>query len=172
MITMRQVESLAPASVDYDEYVPLTIAWRNASEVLDQPVYVTWRDGDGFLEFKFDPATGILIEVVLAAISRLTVEQMSLSPVSSEDASLMPFLDSGDAVPETGSPLVIKAYSDYLCVSFGPDPDRWVGSSPVLFGLTDSQSLAAICTRWTDSERESILAAQSGEDTPQPHPGT
>jgi len=166
VIIMRQVEIVEPVNVEYDEYVPLTITWRNASEVLESPVYVVWRDENGYLEFKFHPSTGILVEVVLAAASGLIVEQMSLSPISSEDARLMPFLDSIDSVPETGSPLVIKAYQDYLYVSFGPDADRWSGSGPVLFGLAGPQGLAAICARWTASERESVLAGRSGQDAP------
>lgn len=166
MIIMRQVEIVEPVSIEYNEYVPFTVTWRNASEVLESPVYVVRRNENGYLEFKFHPSTGILIEVVLAAASGLIVEQMSLSPLSSEDAGLMPFLDSIDSVPETGSPLVIKAYPDYLYVSFGPDADRWVGSGPFLFGLAGEQSLAAICARWTGSERESVLAGQSGQDAP------
>jgi hypothetical protein len=166
VIIMRQVEIVEPVSIEYNEYVPFTVTWRNASEVLESPVYVVRRNENGYLEFKFHPSTGILIEVVLAAASGLIVEQMSLSPLSSEDAGLMPFLDSIDSVPETGSPLVIKAYPDYLYVSFGPDADRWVGSGPFLFGLAGEQSLAAICARWTGSERESVLAGQSGQDAP------
>jgi len=166
VIIMRQVEVVEPVSIEYNEYVPLTITWRNASEVLESPVYVVRRDENGYLELKFHPSTGILIEVVLAAASGLIVEQMSLSPLSSEDASLMPFLDSSDRVPETGSPLVIKAYSDYLYLSFGPDADRWAGSGPVLFGLAGAQGFAAICARWTGSERESVLAGQPGQDAP------
>jgi hypothetical protein len=73
---MRQVEKVEPVSVEYNEYVPLTITWRNASEVLESPVYVAWRDENGHLEFAFDPTNGILIEVVLAAAPGLTVEQM------------------------------------------------------------------------------------------------
>jgi hypothetical protein len=107
-----------------------------------------------------------LIEVVLAAAPGLIVEQVSLSPISSEDASLMPFLDSSDIIPETGSQLVIKAYSDYLYVSFCPDADRWAGSGPVLFGLAGEQNLAAVCARWSGPERESVLAGQSGQDAP------
>jgi hypothetical protein len=113
---------------------------------------------NGYLEFKFHPYTGMLIEVVLAAASGIRVEQVSFSPHNSEGINLMPFLDSGDALPETESPLVIKAYLDYLYISFGPDPDQWVGSGPVLFGLETEQSLAAICARWTGAERECVLA--------------
>jgi hypothetical protein len=166
VIIMRQVETVEPVSIEYNEYVPLTITWRNAGEVLESPVYVVRRDENGYLEFKFNPSTGILIEVVLAAASGLIVEQTSLSPHGSEDASLMPFLDPSDSVPERGSPLAIKAYSDYLYVSFGADADRWAGSGPVLFGLAGEQSLAAICARWTGSERESVLAGQSSQDAP------
>jgi hypothetical protein len=163
---MRQVEIVEPVSIEYNEYVPLTVTWRNASEVLESPDYVVWRDENGYLELKFHPSSEILIEVVLAAASGLIIEQMSLSPLSSEDASLMPFLDSIDSVPETVSPLVIKAYLDYLYVSFGPDAGRWVGSGPVLFGLAGARGLAAICARWTASERESVLAGQSVQDAP------
>lgn len=166
MITMRQVEIVEPVSVDYDEYVPLTVTWRNASEVLESPVYVVRRDENGYLELKFHPATGILIEVVLASAPGLIVEQMSLAPFSSEDARLMPFLDSSDSVPETESPLVIKAYSDYLHVCFGPAADRWAGSGPVLFGLAGDQSLAAICARWSDAERKCVLAGHPDPDAP------
>ena len=165
MIIMRQVEIAEHVSIEYNEYVPLTVIWRNASEVLESPVYVVWRDENGYLELKFHPSTGILIEVVLAAAPGLIVEQTSLSPISSEDASLMPFLDSGHTVPEKGTPLVIKACSDYLYVSFGPEADRWAGSGPVVFGLAGEQNLVAICARWTGSERESVLAGQSGQDS-------
>jgi hypothetical protein len=109
------------------------------------------------LEFKFHPFTGILIEVVLAAAPGIQVEQGSLSPHNSEDLDLMPFLDSGDTLGETRHPLIVKAYSDYLYVSFGDDPDQWVGSGPVLFGVAANQELTAICAKWTGSERESVL---------------
>ena len=158
MITMRQVKALESVNVDFDEYVPLTITWSNANTVLETPRYVEVRDQNGYLEFKFHPSTGILIEVVLAAAPGVRVELVNLSPCNSEDVDLMPFLDSGDAARETSRSLVIKAYPDYLYVSFGPDPDQWVGSGPVLFGLAEKRSLTAICARWTGSERDSVLA--------------
>jgi hypothetical protein len=157
VITMRQVKALESVNVDFDEYVPLTITWSSARGVLEPPRYAEMHGRNGYLEFKFHPATRILIEVVLAAATGIQVEQVNLSPRNSEGINLMPFLDSGDAFPETESPLVIKAYLDYLYLSFGPDPDQWVGSGPVLFGLATGQSLAAICARWTGAERESVL---------------
>jgi len=166
VITMRQVKASGSINVDFNEYVPLTITWSGASGLLERPRYVELRDGNGYLEFKFHPSTGILIEVVLAAAPGIEVEQGSLSPRSSEDVDLMPFFDSGDTLHETGRPLIIKAYSDYLYVSFGHDPDQWVGSGPVLFGLTEEQSLAAVCARWTGSERESVVAGHSDEPGP------
>lgn len=168
MITMRQVGALESVSIDFNEYVPLTITWGNASGVLEPPSYVELRDGNGYLEFKFHPSTGILIEVVLAAASRIQVEQVNLYPRISEGANLMPFLDSDNSTPEIVAPLVIKAYSDYLYVSFGPDPDQWVDSGPVLFGLVGEQSLTAICARWTGSERESVLAGHLDENALSP----
>jgi len=157
MISMRQVKTLGSVNVDFNEYVPLTITWSSASGLLEPPRYVELRHGDGYLELKFHPSTGILIEVVLAAAPGIQVEQGSLSPGNSEDVNLMPFLDSGDSFGEIGRALIVKAYSDYLYVSFGGDPDQWVGSGSVLFGVAEGQSLAAICARWTDSERESVL---------------
>lgn len=44
MIIMRQVEKVEHVSTEYNEYVPLTAMWRNASEVLESPVYVVWRE--------------------------------------------------------------------------------------------------------------------------------
>lgn len=161
MIALRQVEALESVNVEFNEYVPLTITWSSASEVLEPPRYLELRGVNGYLELKFHPSSGILIEVVLAAASEIQVEQVNLSPGNSKDANLMPFLDSGDTVPDTGGSPVVKAYSDYLCVSFGPDPDHWVGSDPVLFGLAgEQQRLAAICARWTRSERESVLTGR------------
>ena len=164
MITMRYVKAPESVNVDFNEYVPLTITWSSASGVLEPPRYVELRDENGYLEFKFHPSTGILIEVVLAAAPGIQVEQANLSPRNSEDVNLMPFLDSADTIRGTERPLVIKAYSDYLYVSFGPDPDQWVGSGPVLFGLAEEQILAAICVGWTGSERESVLAAYLDEN--------
>lgn len=158
MIIMRQVEALEPVNVDFDEYVPLTLTWSSARGVLEPPRYVELQDENGYLEFKFHPSTGILIEVVLAAAAGIRIEEANLSPRNSGKIDLMPFLDSGHTLRETDFPLVIKAYLDYLCISFGPDPDQWVGSGPVLFGLAAGQSLAAICARWTGAERESVLA--------------
>lgn len=157
MIIMRQVKALGSVNVEFDEYVPLTITWSSANEVLEPPTYAELRDGQGYLEFKFSPSSGILIEVVLAAAPGIQFENAALSPRISEDANLMPFLDSDDTGHETEHPLAIKAYPDCLYISFGPDPDEWVGSGPVLFGLAGEQSLAAICVRWTGSERELIL---------------
>ena len=160
MISLRQVEALESVEVNFNEYVPLTITWTSASEVLEPPRYVELQGETGYLEFKFHPSSGILIEVVLTAASEIQVEQINLSPDSSKDANVMPFLDSRDTVPGTGELRVVKAYPDYLFVSFGPDPDRWVGSDPVLFGLAGEQNLAAICARWTSSERESVLTGR------------
>jgi len=157
MITMRQVKALGSVNVDFNEYVPLTVTWSSAGELLEPPRYVELRNGNGYLELKFHPATGMLIEVVLAAAPGMQVVQGSLSPRNSEEVDLMPFLDSEDTLGETEHPLVVRAYSDYLYVSFGHDPEQWVGSGPVLFGLAEKQSLAAICARWTGSERESVL---------------
>jgi hypothetical protein len=160
MITMRQVEELESADVDFDEYVPVTITWSSARSVLEAPRYVELRDENGYLEFKFDPFTGILIELVLAAATVIQVEEENLSPGSPEDANLMPFLDSSDTTSGIRHPLVIRAYPDYLYVSFGPDPDQWVGSGQVLFGLAREQGFAAICASWTASERASVLAGR------------
>ena len=135
MIIMRQVKELESVNVDFDQYVPLTITWSSARGVLEPPRYAEMHGRNGYLEFKFHPSTGMLIEVVLAAASGIPVEQVNLSPRNSEDIKIMPFLDSGDVLPEMETPLVIKAYLDYLYISFGPDPDQWVGSGPVLFGL-------------------------------------
>lgn len=157
MITMRRVEAFESVDVDFNEYVPLTITWSGASAILEPPRYAELRDENGYLEFKFNPSTGSLIEVVLATASRIQVEHANLSPRISEDVNLMPFLNSGDTICEAEGPLVIKAYLDYLYISFGPDPDQWVGSGPVLFGLVTEHNAAAICARWTSSERESVL---------------
>ena len=164
MISLRQVEALGSVNVDFNEYVPLTITWSSASGVLEPPRYVEMGGGNGYLELKFHPSSGILIEVVLAAASEIQVEQTNLSPDNSRGANFMPFLDSGDTVRETGESPVVKAYSDYLCVSFGPDPDYWVGSDAVLFGLAGEQSLTAICAGWTSSERESVLTGRLDEN--------
>jgi hypothetical protein len=161
VISLRQVEALESIEVDFNEYVPLTITWSSANEVLEPPRYVELRGGNGYLELKFHPSSGILIEVVLAAASEIQIEQAHLSPGNSkDDADLMPFLDSGDTVRQAEGSLVVKAYSDYLCVSFGPDPDHWVGSDPVLFGVAGEQNLAAVCARWTSSERELVLTGR------------
>ena len=160
MIVVRQVEALGSVNVDFNEYVPLTITWSSASEVLEPPRYVEVQGVNNYLELKFHPSSGMLIEVVLASASEIHVEQANLSPGNSKDANLMPFLEPGNTVRETGRSPVVKAYSDYLCVSFGPGPDHWVGSDPVLFGLAGEQRLAAICARWTRSERESVLTGR------------
>jgi hypothetical protein len=160
VISMRQVEELEPVNIDFNEYVPLTITWSSASGLLDPPRYVELRSGNSYLELKFHPSTGILIEVVLAAASEIQVEQTNLSPENSNQANLMPFLDFGDTVREAGESPSVNAYPDYLCVSFGPDPDHWVGADPVLFGLARGRGLAAICARWTSSERESVLTGR------------
>ena len=160
MISMRQVEEHEPVNIDFNEYVPLTITWSSASGLLDPPRYVELRSANSYLELKFHPSTGILVEVVLAAASKIQVEQTNLSPENSNQANLMPFLDFGDTARETGESPIVKAYPDYLCVSFGPDPDHWVGADPVLFGLVGDRGLAAICARWTSSGRESVLTGR------------
>jgi hypothetical protein len=160
VIGMRHVDALESVNVEFNEYVPLTITWGSASEVLEPPRYVELQGVNGYLELKFHPSSGILIEVVLASAPEIHVEQANLSPDISKDVNIMPFLESGDTVRENGGSPVVKAYSDYLCVSFGSDSDHWVGSDPVLFGLAGEQSLAAICARWTRSERESVLTGR------------
>jgi hypothetical protein len=160
VISLRQVEAVDSVNVEFDEYVPLTATWLSASEVLEPPRYVELGGGSGYLELKFHPSSGILIEVVLAAAPEVQVEQVRFSPGNFRDATFMPFLDSSDTVMQKRESLVVKAYSDYLCVSFGPDPDQWIGSDPVLFGRAGPGGLVAICARWTSSERESVLAGR------------
>jgi hypothetical protein len=87
VITMRQVEALESVNVDFNEYVPLTITWSGASEVLESPRYVELRGGNGYLELKFHPSSGILIEAVLAAASEIQVEQAN--PVMAEAVLLV-----------------------------------------------------------------------------------
>lgn len=166
MISLRQVEAVESVNVDFNEYVPLTITWSSASEVLEPPRYFELRGGNGYLELKFHPASGILIEVVLVSAAEIQIEQRNPSPGNSKDTNLMPFLDSSDTIRETEGLPIVKAYPDYLCVSFRPDPDHWVGSDPVLFGLTAEQSLTAICARWTSSERELVLGDHLDENRP------
>ena len=72
----------------------------------------------------------------------------------------MPFLDPGDAFPALGHQLGIKAYPDYLYVSFGRDPGQRTGQGPVIFGLAEDQNLTAIPARWTGAARESVLAGR------------
>jgi hypothetical protein len=160
VITMRQVSSPGQVDVEFDEYVPLTAAWRSAGGLLDPPRYVELRDENGYLELKFHPDTGILIEAVLAAATGIQVERGTLAPHSQEPDGLMPYLGPAEAFPRPGDRLVIKAYPDYLYVSFGEKPVQWTGSDPVIFGLTGDQTLTAIAARWTDAERESVLAAR------------
>ena len=40
MISLRQVEEAESVNVEFNEYVPLTITWSSASEVLEPPRYV------------------------------------------------------------------------------------------------------------------------------------
>jgi hypothetical protein len=157
LITMRQLSSPESPDVEFDAYVPLTAAWGNASGLLDPPRYAALRDQNGYLELKFHPATGILVEVVLAAAPGMQVEQENLAPRSMRPDGLMPYLDPGDSFPAPGDGLVIRAHPDYLYVSFGRDPGLWTGADPVIFGVAGNQSLTAIAARWTPDQRESVL---------------
>jgi hypothetical protein len=160
VIPMRQAGSPGSAVAVFDGYVPLTATWPGVGGLLDAPRCVRLQDANGYLELKFHPHTGILVEVVLAAAPGIRNEQGNLAPRISGPAGLMPFLDPADALPGLGHQLVIKAYPDYLCVCFGSDPGQWAGPGPVLFGLADDQRLTAIAAPWTGAERESVLAGQ------------
>ena len=157
MITMKQLSAPGSPDVEFDAYVPLTAAWSNASGLLAPPRYAALQDENGYLELKFHPETGILTEVVLAAAPGIQVEQRNLDPCSQGPDGLMPYLDPGDNFPAPGDRLVIRAYPDYLYVSFGRDPGQWTGTDPLLFGVAEDQSLTAIAARWTPAERESVL---------------
>lgn len=102
MITMRQVSSLGSAVAVFDGYVPLTATWSSAGGLLDPPRYIELQDVNGYLELKFHPHTGILVEAVLAAAPGIQAGQGNLAPRIGGPAGLMPFLDPGDAFPRLG----------------------------------------------------------------------
>lgn len=154
---MRQSNSPGSPEVEFDAYVPLTATWSIANALLDPPRLTALQDENGYLELKFHPDTGILAEVVLAAAPRIHVEQGNLDPRTQGPADLIPYLDPRDDFPAPEDRLVIRAYQDYLYVSFGHDPGRWAGTDPVIFGLAEDETLTAIATRWTGADRESVL---------------
>ena len=59
MISLRQVGVVESVNVDFSEYVPLTITWSSASQVLEPPRYVELQGGNAYLELKFHPDSGI-----------------------------------------------------------------------------------------------------------------
>jgi hypothetical protein len=158
VIRLEHAGGVGAVEVEFDAYVPLTITWQGASEILEPPRYVEIRNETGYLELKVHPSSGMLIEVVLAAASKIQVQQGDLSPDGLRAGDLIPFIEPGDDVPEAMRVLVVKAYSDYLYVSFGPEIDHWVGSDPVLFGVSGERDVTAVCARWTSSERALVLA--------------
>jgi hypothetical protein len=158
VITMRQVSSPGPADVEFDGYVPLTATWSTVDGLLDPPRYVELRDENGYFELKFHPQTGILIEAVLAAAPGMQIEQQALAPRNQGPDGPMPYLSPDETFLWTGNRLAIRAYPDYLSVSFGHDPEQWAGPGPVIFGLTKNQGLTAIAAQWSTAERESVLA--------------
>jgi hypothetical protein len=157
---MRQVVSPGSAVAVFDGYVPLTATWPSAGGLLDPPRYVRQQGANGYLELKFHPHTGILIEVVLAAAPGIQAEQENLAPRTGGPTGLMPVLDPGDTLPSLGHRLAVKAHPDYLYVCFGNEPGQWAGAGPVIFGLAQDQGLTAIAARWPDAERESVLAGR------------
>jgi hypothetical protein len=157
VITVRQVSSPGSVDVEFDGYVPLTATWSTAGGLLDSPRYVELRSENGYLELKFHPHTGILIEAVLAAAPGMEIEQQALAPRNQGSDSPMPYLAPEETFPWAGTRLAIKAYLDYLYVSFGRDPEQWVGPGPVIFGLTEDQGLTAIAAQWTSAERHTVL---------------
>lgn len=158
MIGMRRHEELQPPSVEFDPYVPFMASWHGAREVLDTPIYVVMNDRNGCLELKFHPHDRYLIEVVLVAAAGVQVKDEALSPVHSGIHDLVPILGSEGTGASEKHSLDIKAYRDYLCVAFEGEPAaRWVGVGPVLFGQSSDGGLVAICVRWDEPERESLL---------------
>lgn len=157
MITMRQSSSPGSPDVEFDAYVPLTATWSIANALLDPPRLTALQDENGYLELKFHPDTGILVEVVLASAPGIHVEQGRLDPRIQASADLMPHLDSSDNFPAPGDRLVIRAYQDYLYISFGRDLGQWAGTDPLIFGVDGEQRLTAIAVRWTGTDRKSVL---------------
>jgi hypothetical protein len=157
VITMKQLGPPGSPNVEFDAYVPLTATWDSASGLLDPPRYAALRDGNGYLELKFHPETGVLTEVVLAAAPGIQVDREDLGPRNQGPYGLMPYLGPGDDFPAPGDQLVIRAHPDYLYVSFGREPGQWAGTGPVLFGIAEDQTLTAIAVRWTPAERETVL---------------
>ena len=60
-------------------------------------MYVEWQDTNGYLELKFHPHTGILVEVVLAPAPGIQAEEGNLAPRIDGPVGLMPFLDPGSS---------------------------------------------------------------------------
>jgi hypothetical protein len=88
----------------------------------------------------------------------MEIERQALAPRNQGSDSPMPYLSHEETFPWAETRLAIKAYADYLYVSFGHDPEQWAGLDPVIFGLTKDQGLTAIAARWTSAERHTVLA--------------
>lgn len=155
---MIEIAPAEPVDVDveFDEYVPVTVTWPEASNFLASPVYVRCVQEHRLLELKFSPSTSNLVELVLVNSPGLQRQEGTLlsnvrdAPVNARWTGK----ETGDQFDH----LDVLAYKDRLVMIFTTEPiDAWTGRGPVGFGTVASGALGALSVRWSPAEQEVVL---------------
>lgn len=155
MIKLTEYAESSDPDVEFDEYVPVTATWPEATEFLQPPVYVRCVEKHRLLELKFNPSTRNLVELVLVNAPGLEIEHRKLSGI--QDAAVRARW-TGNASGGEFDRLTVTALEDFLLMNFSADlAVRWIGQGAVVLGTTESGSVGAIAVRWKTSERKAVL---------------
>ncbi len=147
--------------LDYDPYVPLTITWQRYSRLLQSPRIVGIHSEAGYIEFKLDPESGELVEVVVPAATPIrAVEPPCTGPGMS--GLWVPVIREAAEPAEASSALRFTVYYDTLKITISGRRDEHLrGDGPVWFGTDETGALSSLTAVWTEVGREAFLAACS-----------
>lgn len=143
--------------MEFDAYVPVTITWPEALDLLEPPTYLAFSSGESLLELKFHPSSYRIVEVALVNAPSIIRGDRSLRPVTEDKAAVACWRNEGaDGLSETA--LDVTAFDDCLVVSWSTVVvAHWVGCAPVYFGQGDQGNVVALCVNWSASDRDHVL---------------
>ena len=163
MLIDRFASVSRPPEVEYDPYTPMTITWPRYRTVTSQLLTRVFGDNGNYLEFKADPETGELVEVVLISASARIGDHPEPLPFRDDYEPVAPCLDMAAAGSSLSPPteqasLAVTAYPDLLEIRFPLVTEALVGGGPVRFGVGGDGTLTALRVDWNPVERDAFIA--------------
>jgi hypothetical protein len=157
MLVVQGFMPAEPPEVELDPYTPVTVTWARYGQTLDPPQYARCRQGRNYLELKFHPEAGDLLEAVLVSAADAIVAAGPLGQPADTPGCVVPLIEKGHRGAETPYLRVI-VHDDALDLQIDDAAvERWVGSPRISFGLAGNEALCRIVISWSSEERRDFL---------------